>query len=589
MPPNVPNLEAAAGQPSFPPGLSSPAKGLLNSLVSPTLITELGQALSAHQDSQRRIPVSHFNPAQALAVLEGIFWQAATNEIINAEQRGVLQRAPAYQVAVNLDSFEVRSVLLRSYSHWLKGQPCQDAIFDSGISAAGNRVIAICDGVSSVPLAHYGAQFLAQASANLALQLIERPDAPKTNLGSILVPSFSADLQLLLAKAQIELCETLHIHPIDAGRLFNSATLQLLVLTPSETFILAASDGYVDVGAGAKEISRLSNRRLQADNSPPLLALALEEAAIKQLVRNGLPQYGIPPNELPFYNEGRTLKIVAYLPTAKLLDRSTVMWSDGFTYVAATETDTHQLPIPAWLKKHGYKQELVQEATALYHLAFAARELQLDMEAEASLSALNNTGGALPLSAGTFSAWLDTQSSREHALKRTVLFLRSKGHRGLANVMNEEPTVREQKISNEIEITKGRHSLQDFAAFITDAGIRTRDAGYAIAQELLGTPRQPASTEFVVVFMEALALAVPDQVGAAQAHFNRFTEGASFNDKFAILLTSETAFEPYKSWLLQKCGSGAEYILRANFGLDPAEIVEPLYDDLAGVLVRSKV
>jgi hypothetical protein len=249
---------------------------------------------------------------------------AATQEIDAARAAGRLQDLSGAQ-AVPLLRFEPLLVCRRGIWHVADRLPCQDA----AACARDERsiVISLCDGASTAALAHYGSGLLARAAAELAKR---RADAHE---GSLASPEFVGGLHADLYLTQHEIAGQLGLPPTLAHEMILAATLQVLVVRPKDSLVLALGDGSLLVGERCYDISRTIRRELSQDSSsrPPLLSYLLASDADGLRIDPERPDAAAMQKLLEeLVGEAQSLPIVTEMPSSQVLDAGSIgLETDG--------------------------------------------------------------------------------------------------------------------------------------------------------------------------------------------------------------------------------------------------------------------
>lgn len=217
--------------------------------------------------------------------------------------------------AISLARFRPLLVCRRGIWHVSDDLPCQDAA--ACCRDERSLVLALCDGASTAPLAHYGAGLLARAAAELAKR---RADALR---GPLACAEFLGGLHADLYLVQHQIAGQLGLLPTDAHDLLLAATIQLLVVRPRDSLVLALGDGSLLVGDRCYDLPRTLGREISihASNRPPLLSYLIASDADGLHVDPQRPDAEALRAMLgELTSEAQGLPLVSQMPTTQLAD-----------------------------------------------------------------------------------------------------------------------------------------------------------------------------------------------------------------------------------------------------------------------------
>jgi hypothetical protein len=222
-------------------------------------------------------------------------------------------------MVVDLTQLSVRTARITGQHHLQKGTPCQDYVV---VARDKNSIVAaVCDGVGSVPLAHYGAELHAKEGVRLARDLVA------TGPQSLIDTKFLAELYVRIYTRLKQITQELNIHPADAANTFLTSTLELLIMTPDETVVLSLGDGYLRWRGELRSIegrtARFSSPGIVLP--PPLLTTAL-------LADSGDSSDLERPMGEALRREAEAFAIVAHGTTGDVLHHPIELTTDGLRF-----------------------------------------------------------------------------------------------------------------------------------------------------------------------------------------------------------------------------------------------------------------
>ncbi len=239
---------------------------------------------------------------------------AAAEQVAIAEAAGRLQDMGSGE-AMALMRFDPLLVCRRGIWHVSEKLPCQD----SAACARDERSIALalCDGASTAPLAHYGSGLLARAAAEFAKRRADAHDGPLCSVDFL--GGLHADLYLI----QHFIAGQLGLPPSLAHELILAATVQLLIVRPKDSLVLALGDGSLIAGERCYDISRTLSRELSQDSStrPPLLSYLLASDADGLSIDPARPDAAAMQQLLEeLIAESQSLPLVSMMPTTQVVE-----------------------------------------------------------------------------------------------------------------------------------------------------------------------------------------------------------------------------------------------------------------------------
>ncbi len=294
-------------------------------------------------------PIAKKSFSQEKVYLDSV--KNANDSIIHARALGIIPNGnAAISDSVDLNRIEFQTLKLKGLDHYEHGQPCQDVVV---CKRSPQSIIAVVsDGAGAVPLSHLGANLLAQESIKVLSGLLDGMDLRSKK--SILDPYMLGALHARLLNFIHEINQELEINDFDAYRLFWAATLQLLIITPRETVVLALGDGFIKWQGQYKSIEERMDRsaELRGLNYPPLLAsqLALRDLLQKQ---ESTPQLRL---QKELFKESKAFSIIAYGPTMQALNTEIILASDGIRFASdlgSIPTSWGGVTVEGLLKRYG--------------------------------------------------------------------------------------------------------------------------------------------------------------------------------------------------------------------------------------------
>ncbi len=556
-------------------------------VVDDSLVLTLKQALAETPADFKLIPPGLFNAETAMLSIRTNAYENAKAELERASAKGIIPAGAQLGAAVDLNKIDLRGVVVRGYWHLVDDKPCQDRIFNTGVSAAGNLAVALSDGVSSGKLAHFGAQLLSQAAAIIAIQLLEEPKSTYLINGSFLNANFLGELYARLAEVQIALCQETQFHPLDAGDLFLPATLQLLIATPREVAVFGAADGLIDRGRGAVEsFEAITERQRPSFNTPPLLCRVIEDPARRQLRARGLPQFSADAGELARIEEVKSLSLVHFAQTEVFVTREFSMWSDGGSYTDVTRGTVRSFPFAELLRNTSWPISFIREAANLQHLVMAAHEYGQDSVLLESSSKVLDATKRFDLS--SVRSLLDEASNRQHVERRLVEFLENKLRVKIVLGEVADQGLRQERLLGYVRPHQNKWMNAELQAFLATQQDELLRAGYEVALELVGAGRERPCAEFVDVVPTSIDWARRQLQDRSVDEFVSSVAGASAQELLLILATQGGQFGHFKAALLSSLGSSALKVLSSKHGIDATLHECAICDDLAGVMLLPK-
>jgi len=315
----------------LPERVRSDASGALDDVLVSELIVALKESGITPSGSTGR-GWSDFDVARALRSLEPRSYAAAEAEIAAARRRGAIPNRPIEPPTALALDLEWYSLALTGLSHYRRDIPCQDACVVEIDPVSGSLCGVVADGVSQAPLSHHASKILGGAVARIARDLIIDTSGRFRAAGSIMNPAFLGELHHRTTKAYLDLCEQTGFHPEEAQDHFLATTLQLLIVTPTESAVFALSDGVYGWVDRYENVSTKTERRDPGYNTPPLFERTLIEEGKRQ--QYGMVRSIIRPTaaELALIAEAEAFKVVAYGPSSEVVKDVIEMASDGAGY-----------------------------------------------------------------------------------------------------------------------------------------------------------------------------------------------------------------------------------------------------------------
>lgn len=328
---------------------SKSALSTVSAVARSTIIEKLRGDSTFVQALKSCQPTAKKSLAQEKLYLESV--RCANESILRARCLGIIPSSiGTIRVGVDLNRIEFQTFRLRGLDHHEHQQPCQDIVL---CQRSPQSIIAVVsDGAGAVPLSHLGANLLAQESIRILSELLDSTDLKQKR--TILDPYLMGALHARLLNFMHEINQELEINDFDAYCLFWAATLQILIITPKETLVLALGDGYLKWQGHYTQIEKRIGRseELCGLNYPPLLA--------SQLALNDPDARGRSDTQArlreELFNESRAFSVVAYGATKQILSKEIVLATDGLRFASdlgAIARSWSGLTIDNLLKRYG--------------------------------------------------------------------------------------------------------------------------------------------------------------------------------------------------------------------------------------------
>lgn len=291
---------------------------------------------------------------------------------------------------VNIEELAHRMLLLRGQDHYLTGTECQDEIV---VWRDDQSFIAVvCDGAGAFELSHFGSRLISREALRVFKTALEDELSKNIMGGSFLNRNFLTTVHRQMYLGMHELVCELGMSPGNAYKTFLATTLQVMIVTPKETAVLALGDGFLSWKGQLECLSDRTQRpaRLRRANHPPLLICGLAFDAGAKPIRKSDAEI-----KVALHTEAMCFDIVAYAPTSELLVDGIEMSSDGLRFCDEVtndnEADATLFPLHKLLVKHPVTK--VIEMANLFNLAGEVEEgetkLNLVLEALAKDEAGN--------------------------------------------------------------------------------------------------------------------------------------------------------------------------------------------------------
>lgn len=222
---------------------------------------------------------------------------------------------------VKLDELHIQVIRVRGQHHALQGLPCQDAVV--AIQTPKVIIATVCDGVGSVPLSHYGAEIAAREVTLIVQQAIS------LGVESLLNSGFLASLYLQVHDRLSRISEEVGLHPTQGVELFLSTTIQIAIITPEESIVLALGDGYVTWEGVTRSIETMIGRPKPAGIAlpPPLIGTAIWHHAGGRAPKEDAPEW----NRF-LRKEAQGFYVVAFGSSRSVLQHGLELATDGLRF-----------------------------------------------------------------------------------------------------------------------------------------------------------------------------------------------------------------------------------------------------------------
>ncbi|RIL12287.1 MAG: hypothetical protein DCC75_00750, partial [Proteobacteria bacterium] len=273
--------------------------------------------------------------------------------------------------AINLGDLAVSSLLVTGQQHAEARNACQDCI--EATRSERCIVLLLADGASKTSedapsLSQFGARAQCLLGAKTVLEAME------THRGTIASPQLHSEIYQRLYDGCFGIAKDTGLHPSDAG-IFLLTTLQILIITPKETVLLALSDGAVRrPGIGQIEAIIELVKPPYRGGTPPGIINAIELDAYES---GEIAERGIQRGQ-----SSQAFYVVGYWPSEEILRSGISMYSDGVWYTAAEPyrqmrtrlgrppptRDKQHFPLEE-LRRNGLNSEGIEVAAALWNLA----------------------------------------------------------------------------------------------------------------------------------------------------------------------------------------------------------------------------
>jgi Protein phosphatase 2C len=313
-------------QPSFPP-LPHRERPYINGDMLARLVADL----VTHEEAERFPPRKSlvFDRVEAQRQISTISAVGADRAMEEARARDLVPPEPILPETEFEGDVETMVVKVRGYSHYLSGLPYQDSHAVRYDPETRTHCIVIADGVSDVPLSHHAADIISDAVAQIATDLVADSSGAYRENGSLMNAKFLRELHSRTAGVYLDLCEETRYHPEEAAERFMATTIQVAVVTPSESLIVALSDGIVSFVQSYQAVSAVTERVNPGGNTPPLLErVIIAEAARQQEQRS--PESGSEYREGPrLVREAESFHVVAYGESTRAVPNVIEMATDG--------------------------------------------------------------------------------------------------------------------------------------------------------------------------------------------------------------------------------------------------------------------
>lgn len=312
----------------------------------------------------------------------------AAQAILRAQNAGILRKERGRpRIRVDISKLQYKAVLIRGQDHYINHTECQDAI---AIHHDTQCFVAVtCDGAGGLPGTHVGARLLANEALTVAKELLADPTQAYFVNGSFLNEGFLGELHKRMYVATHRFANETGMEAGEAYRSFLSATVQILLMTPFETAIVALGDGFVTWNGERFSIEDRVGRpeQLREANHPPLLSCGVAFDAGSEPMREGDAVIKEALQE-----EARSFYVVAYGPTAEIILDGAELATDGVRFtreLLRSRDGTIDFPLHKLLDMHAADE--VIRAGNLFNLA--ADSAGKDSKIDLLLVALNEKNG----------------------------------------------------------------------------------------------------------------------------------------------------------------------------------------------------
>lgn len=165
-------------------------------------------------------------------------------------------------------------------------------------------IACLCDGVSGSKFSRDGAILVSQFLSRRTAELLDRsPDGRKNDYAGPIDPKFMGQLHAELQWNMLNWAHRLGISVHEAGRHVFTTTIQLLIITPKETAILAIGDGFFTHNSSHEVLPQFVKRDTHGKNTPELFVMPF----LKEDYR------------FDKENDGHTFHIAGHWPTDNIL------------------------------------------------------------------------------------------------------------------------------------------------------------------------------------------------------------------------------------------------------------------------------
>lgn len=524
-----------------------------------------------------------FDLAQALPALEVHSYTAALQEFARAKRCGTVPGQPGARGVELPHGVEWFALSVPGLWHYEKGTPSQDACVVEADRSAGVVCGVVADGVSQAPLAQYGARILGGALARVALDLLADTTGRFRVNGSFMNVGFLGELHHRTTRAYLDLCAATNFHPEVAQEHFLPTTLQLLIVTPEESAIVALADGVYRWGDRSGTIAAAVERPPSPGNYPPLLERHIFDEARRQRARDPRRLEPLSRAEQMYVDEARAFKIVAYGSTGEVVPKGVEMGSDGAFYTDVIPAQSETLfPLVKLVETDRRAMPDVETAVKLLHIVHKADLLRgIEQTHHAWLAMLDEANDPRWDTATRLSKWIErlgpgpARADAMWALREVVATL----PRGEFKRRALSATATQMGI--DIVLSELRPHLRgvDFGAALEPLARDQKETIIRIATDIVVESARSQTARTVATKLDTRWV---DRPVASES------VGVSLGEAVRLLAQPRPGTQSSRDALVVAVAQIATAVLREDFQIAAPLQIMPVCDDLTWLVIRPR-